>query len=154
MQICWCMIEVQPNTLVNLQPWSLSTIMLLWHSFLLLLLLLLTLNNFLKIIFNFLSFTLQQISTKAYDIIKFAHTFYFNDQCQTVSGQQLIFPKLNLPLSVIKSEFDGKRVCKSDGCGFVRKWRNPMDSKSVTSVVTITIQRALSEGTGFIGRSV
>jgi len=43
---------------------------------------------------------LQQISTKDYDIVKFAHTFYFNDKCQTVSAQQLMFQKFNLPLSV------------------------------------------------------
>jgi len=58
---------------------------------------------------------LQQISAKDYDIVQ----FYFNDQCQTVSGQQLIFLKFNLPLSVIKSESDRKRVCTSDGSGFV-----------------------------------
>jgi len=55
MQICWCTIKVRPNTLVNIK--------------------------FFKNIFNFLSFTLQQISAKDYDIVKFAHTFYFNDQC-------------------------------------------------------------------------
>jgi len=81
MQICWCMIKVQPDTLVNFL-------------------------KILKIIFDFLSFTLQQLSTKNYNIVKFVHTFYFNDQCQTVNGQQLIFLKFNLPQSVIKSESD------------------------------------------------
>jgi len=51
---------------------------------------------------------LQQISTKDYNIVQFAHTFYFNNQCQTVSEQPLIFLKFNLPLSVIKSESDRK----------------------------------------------
>jgi len=78
---------------------------------------------------------------KDYDIVKFAHTFYFNDQWQAVSGQQLIFLKLNLQLSVIKSESDIKWVCKSDGCRFVKKRRNPtdskVDSKSVASMLTI-----------------
>jgi len=75
MQICWCTIKVQPNTLVNCK------------------------KKF-KIIFNFLGFTLQQISTKDYDTVKFAHTFYFNDQRQTVSREQLIFQIFNLPLLV------------------------------------------------------
>jgi len=82
---------MQPNTLVNLKIVSLN---------------------------YFLSFTLQQISTKDYNIVKFAHTFYFNDQCQTVSRQQLIF--LNFKTK-IKSEFDTKRVCKPDRFGFVKK---------------------------------
>ena len=73
MQICWCTIKVQPNTLVNCKK---------------------------KFIFNFLGFTLQQISTKDYDTVKFAHTFYFNDQRQTVSREQLIFQIFNLPLLV------------------------------------------------------
>jgi len=70
---------------------------------------------------------LQQISTKdyRYDIIKFAHTFYFNDQCQTVSRQQLIFLKFK---TKIESESNRKLVCKYDG--FVKKWWNPSDSKS------------------------
>ena len=54
-------------------------------------------KNFFKFIINFLSFTLQQISTKDCDIVKFPHTFYFNDQCPTVSGRQLICLKFNLP---------------------------------------------------------
>ena len=45
---------------------------------------------------HLLSFSLQQISTKDYDIVKFVHTFYFNYQCRTVSRQQLIFLKFNL----------------------------------------------------------
>jgi len=44
MRICWCTIKVQPNTLVNFK-------------------------KFQKTIFIFLSFTLQQISTKEYDIV-------------------------------------------------------------------------------------
>jgi len=86
---------------------------------------------------------LQQISTKDYNIVKSAHTLYFNGQCQTVSGQQLIFLKFNLPLSVIKSKSDRKRVRKSDRCGFVKKLRNPtdskVDSKSVTSLVNCSV---------------
>jgi len=105
MQIRWCTIKVQPLTLVNFK-----------------------INK--KIVFNFLSFTLQQISMKDYDIVEFAHMFYFNDQCQIVSRQQLIFLKCNLPLSIIKSESDRKRVCKFDGCGFVKKRWNPTDSKA------------------------
>ena len=60
-RICWCTIKVQPNTLVNFK------------------------RNFCTY-FYFLSFTLQQIFTKDFDIVKFAHTFCFNDQCQTVSA--------------------------------------------------------------------
>jgi len=48
---------------------------------------------------------------KVYDILKFAHTFYFNDQCKTVSRQQLIFLKFKLK---IKSKSVRKRVCKSE----------------------------------------
>jgi len=70
---------------------------------------------------------LQHISTKDYDIVKFAHTFCFNDQCQTVSGQQLIFLKFK---KKIKSKSVRKRVCKSVRFGFVKKWRNASDSKS------------------------
>jgi len=33
---------------------------------------------------------LQQISTKDCDIVKFARTFYFNDQCPTVSQQTAV----------------------------------------------------------------
>ena len=57
---------------------------------------------------------------KDYDIVKFAHTFCFNDQCQTVSGQQFIFLKFK---TNIKSESVRKLVCQSDGFGFVKKWR-------------------------------
>jgi len=89
MRICWCTIKVQ-----------------------------LTSKNFLKIIFIFLSFTLQQISTKDYDILKFSLTFCFNDQSQSVSGQQLIFLKFK---TKIKSEFVRTRVCKSVGFGFANK---------------------------------
>jgi len=64
-------------------------------------------------------------------MILFAHTFCFNDQCQTVSGQQLIFLKFK---TKIKSESVRKRVYKFGGFGFVKKWRNPSDSKSVTSL--------------------
>jgi len=71
---------------------------------------------------------------KDYNIVKFAQTFYFNDQCQTVIGQQLIFLKFNLPLSIIKYESNRKWVCKSDGCRFVKMRRNPTDSKSITSL--------------------
>jgi len=67
---------------------------------------------------HFLSFTLQQNSTKDYDIVKFAHTFCFNDQCQTVSRQQLIFLKFK---TKIKSESVRKRVYKSIVFGFVKK---------------------------------
>jgi len=83
-RICWCTIKVQPNTLVNFK------------------------RNF-CIYFYFLSFTLQQIFTKDFDIVKFAHTFCFNDQCQTVSAQQLIFLKFKMQ---IKSKSVRKRVCK------------------------------------------
>jgi len=55
---------------------------------------------------------------KDYDIVKFAHTFCFNDRCQTVSGQQLIFLKLK---TKIKSESVRKPVCKAVGFGFVKK---------------------------------
>jgi len=79
---------------------------------------------------------LEQISTKDYDIVKFAHTFYFNDQCQTVSGQQLIFLQFSLPLSIIKSKSDRKRICKFDGCGFVKKWQNLTDSKADSKSIT------------------
>jgi len=51
-----------------------------------------TLADFLKLkknIFYFLSFTLQQITMNDYNIVKFADAFHFNDQCQTVSRQQL-----------------------------------------------------------------
>jgi len=61
---------------------------------------------------------LQQISTKDYDIVKFAHTFCINDQCQTVSGQQLICLKFK---TTMKSKSVRKRVCKSVGFGFVKK---------------------------------
>ena len=92
-RICWCTIKVQPNTLVNFK------------------------RNF-CIYFYFLSFTLQQISTKDYDILKFSLTFCFNDQSQSVSGQQLIFLKFK---TKIKSEFVRTRVCKSVGFGFANK---------------------------------
>ena len=52
------------------------------------------------------------------DIVKFAHTFCFNNQCQTVSGQQLIFLKFK---TKIKSESVRKQVCKSVRFGFVKK---------------------------------
>jgi len=110
MQICWCTIKVQPNTLVNFK-------------------------HFKKNIFIFLGFTLQQISTKDYDIVKFAHTFCFNDQCQSVSGQQLIFLKIK---TKIKSKSIRKRVCKAIRFGFVKKWQNPSDSKSVASLESIS----------------
>jgi len=55
MQICWCTIKVQPNTLVILK---------------------ISFKNY----FYFLKF-----STKDYDIVKFAHTFYFNDQVRNVN---------------------------------------------------------------------
>jgi len=64
--------------------------------------------------------------------MKFAHTFCFNDQCQTVCGQKLIFLKLK---TKIKSEFVRKWVCKSVGFGFVKKWQNLSNSKSVTSLL-------------------
>jgi len=55
---------------------------------------------------------------KDYDIVKLAHTFYFNNQWQTVSRQQLIFLKFK---TKVESESDRKRVCKSDGFRFVKK---------------------------------
>jgi len=110
MRICWCMIKVQPNTLVYIK--------------------------FFLVNYYFLSFTLQQISMKDYDIVKLAHTFYFNNQWQTVSRQQLIFLKFK---TKVESESDRKRVCKSDGFGFVKKWRNLLDSKSDSKFVTSLI---------------
>ena len=72
------------------------------------------------------------------DIVKFAHTFCSDDQCHTVSGQQLIFLKFK---TKIKSEYVRKRVCKSVRFRVVKKWRNPLDlksdSKSVTSLVSV-----------------
>jgi len=46
---------------------------------------------------------LQQISTKDYDIVKFAHTFYFNDKFQT---QQTAVDLSNIQSA--KSESDRK----------------------------------------------
>jgi len=80
----------------------------------------LTLKNSKKLFLFFLSFTLQQISTKDYDIVKSALTFCFNNQCQTVSEQQLIFLKFK---TKIKSESMIKRVCKSVGLRFVKSDR-------------------------------
>ena len=74
-------------------------------------------------------------------VCSFAHTFYFNNKCQTVSEQQLIFLKFNLPLSVIKSESDRKWVCKSDRCRLVKKRRHPIDSKADSKSVTFLIGR-------------
>ena len=52
MQICWCTIKVQPNTLVSFFKFKK------------------------KLIFIFLSFTLQQISTKDYDIVVCTHVLF------------------------------------------------------------------------------
>jgi len=80
MWICWYTIKIQPNTLVNF-----------------------FLN--LKIISNFLSFTLQQIFSKDYDIVTFAHTFYFNDQCHFCinSTNDQIGPKQKSNPNLIKN---------------------------------------------------
>jgi len=59
---------------------------------------------------------LQQISTKDYDIVKFARTFCFNNQCKTVSAQQLLFLEFKTKIKSVR-----KRVCKSVGFGFVKK---------------------------------
>jgi len=68
-----------------------------------------------------------------------------------VSGQQLIFLKFK---TKIKSESVRKRVCKSVGFGFVKKWRNlsdsKSDSKSVTSLLLHTHIQAVTRH--FLGR--
>ena len=79
MQICWCTIKVQPNTLVILK---------------------ISFKNY----FYFLKF-----STKDYDIVKFAHTFYFNDECQTVSRQQLICLVIHFCINSTKDRVGPKR---------------------------------------------
>ena len=83
---------------------------------------------------------MQQIATKDLWYCEVSTTFCFNDQCQTVSGQQLIFLKFK---TKIKSKSVRKWVCKSVGFGFVKKWWNPSDSKSdsksVTSLLTYNV---------------
>ena len=99
----WCMTKVQPNILVNFE-------------------------KLLKKIF--LIFTLHQISTRDYNIVQFAHRFYFNDQCHfciistkhRIRPQQKSNPKRTENRLVI-------RICE--------KRQNPTDSKSVTSLVIL-----------------
>ena len=93
MRICWCMIKVQPNTLVNFK-------------------------NLKKIIFNFSSFTLQQ------SVSDCQRTAVDLSKIQSATVRPIRFK------TKIKSESDRKRVCKSEGLGFVksdriRRIRNP-----------------------------
>jgi len=109
-RICWCTIKVQTNTCVNFK-------------------------KFKKIIFTFFKVLLCSRFLRKTTILWTLDT-RFNNQCQTVRGQQLIFLK-------VKSESVWKQVCKYVGFGFVKKWQNPSDSKSVTSLMITHLQYLL-----------
>jgi len=73
---------------------------------------------------------LQQIFTTDYNNVKFAHTFYCDDQCQTVSGQQLIFLKFKTKIKIRKKtglQIRQIRICEkvTESVGFEIRFEIP-----------------------------